>query len=272
MFPSLRHNAQRIIADLPTALRLVKRDYAVQYAGTGLGILWLLLQYAFQIAVFFLIFGVFLPAGHAGTPSPPAGSEFLFYLLGGMTLWMPLSEMLQRSGSILYDNRTLVRRTSVGLRLFLWIPLLQSFLHYAILALPILLIGLSRGVVSLLWPLGLLWGFFTLLFFSGWSLLLARISILLKDVSPVMRLLLQILFWITPIAYRIPEHLLNYMRFNPLYGIVEIHRRFLFGTGGTGIQDLVSLLFPSVATFALLSLCVYAISRLRLKTIVVDQL
>lgn len=261
--------ARRILEELPVVLRLVKRDYAVQYAGTGLGILWLLVQYVFQIAVFFLIFGVFLPGGRSAGSAP---HDFLFYLLGGMTLWMPLSEMLQRSGSILYDNRALVRRTAVGLRLFLWIPLLQSFLHYLILALPILLAGFFRGVDSTLWPLGLLWGLFVLLFFSGWSILLARISILIKDVSPVMRLLLQVLFWITPIAYRLPERLLPYMRWNPLYGVVELHRRLLFQTGSVGLADIATLLFPSVALFAAFSLAVYALSRIRLKTIIVDQL
>src|SRR5262245_23837011 len=58
-------------------LSLVRRDYAVQFAGTMLGLVWLFFQYGFQIVVFFIVFGFLLPGKFASDTH-----DFLPYLLG----------------------------------------------------------------------------------------------------------------------------------------------------------------------------------------------
>jgi lipopolysaccharide transport system permease protein len=281
-------------------LALVRRDYAVQFAGTALGILWVLAQYFFQIAVFFLIFGLILPA----TPAAPeavgetagriaarmAGArvDYLSYLLGGMCLWLPLSEMLLRSCSILADNRGLIRRTGLGLRGFLWVPVFEGVLHYALIFGLVCLIGLARGVLSPLAPLAFLWGVVTILALSGWAFIFARISILLKDVSPLMRLVFQVLFWLTPIVYVAGPKLLAYFACNPLHAPLELHRRFLFAGEASGFAPgfadwsvaletagaslAAPFMWIGVIWFVALSLPAYLLSARRLNALVVDQL
>lgn len=243
-------------------LSLVRRDYAIQYAGTALGLVWLLVRYSFQIGIFLFVFGLLF--GDSMRVAP--GSDYLSFLLGGMTLWLPLSEMILRSAGILVDNRALIRRTSVGADAFLWIPVVQSLFQYIILS---LLAGaglLVRGSLSPMFPLALLFGLAVILVFSGWGFFLARVSVLLKDTTPLLGILLQVVFWSTPIAYAAPASWARFFLWHPLAGMMAVHRALFSG----GPMEFDVLLGGGV--FLLVSLPVYFISSRRLRTIVGDQL
>lgn len=292
--------------DVGLILSLVRRDYAVQFAGTALGIVWVLVQYVFQIAIFFLIFGVIIPQSPAVASAAGGGklamftagqADYLSHLLGGMCLWLPLSEMLLRSCSILADNRGLIRRTGLGLRGFLWVPVFEGLIHYALIFGLVVLVGFARGVLSPLAPLAFLWGAVLILLFSGWAFIFARVSILLKDVSPLMRLIFQIAFWLTPIVYMVGPEMMSYFAWNPITGLLEMHRRLLFFGVPAGAPGLAGLapagesvvaifsfhlsegpggpifgIWSGVIWFAALSLPAYLLSARRLNTLVVDQL
>ena len=186
MPPVLARRLHWIREDLSLIYSLVRRDYALQYAGTLLGLAWLLVQYVFQVALFYVIFGLLLPAG--GRVAGPENADYLAYLLGGMALWLPLSEMLLRGCGILTENRQVVRRTVVGARLLLWVPVFEALVHYTILFVLVLGVGALRGTSPGWFPAAYAFGCLVILFFGGWSFLLARVGIIFKDVSPLMRL------------------------------------------------------------------------------------
>ncbi|MCR9144661.1 MAG: hypothetical protein NXI24_20655 [bacterium] len=294
----------RRLPDVGLVLSLVRRDYAVQFAGTALGIVWVLAQYIFQIGIFFLIFGVILPqspaaaaAGSGKLEAFTAGqADYLSYLLGGMCLWLPLSEMLLRSCSILADNRGLIRRTGLGLRGFLWVPVFEGLIHYALIFALVAGVGLVRGVLSPYFLLAFGWGACVIVAFSGWAFIFARISILLKDVSPLMRLVFQIAFWLTPIVYVVGLEWMRIFAWNPITGILEAHRRLMFAgaPGGSGsyggFADLTAAgesiaalfvhlpggsmfgIWSGVVCLVALSVPAYLLSARRLNSLVVDQL
>lgn len=244
-------------------LSLVRRDYAIQYAGTALGLVWLLVRYSFQIGIFLFVFGLLFGDGLRAAP----GSDYLTFLLGGMTLWLPLSEMILRSAGILVDNRALIRRTSVGADAFLWIPVVQAVFQYLILALLAALGLWIRGTLSVLFPAALAFGLLILFVFAGWGFLLARISVLLKDTTPLLGILLQVVFWSTPIAYAAPRSWAEFFLWHPLAGVIAVHRA-LFSPAGAFAWE--SMLGSTI--FLLASIPVYFISSRRLRTIVGDQL
>jgi len=63
-------------------LSLTRRDYAIQFAGTLLGLIWLIAQYAFQIGIFFVIFGFIIKAGTLPGKSAMGGALAFFRGLG----------------------------------------------------------------------------------------------------------------------------------------------------------------------------------------------
>jgi lipopolysaccharide transport system permease protein len=240
-------NAQDSIREpMPALLRtlfaLIRRDYAVQYAGMTLGLFWLFINYGMQIGVFYLVIGKELYAGE---------KEYVIRLLSGMTLWIPLAEMLIRSGSILSENRVLIRRTNTGRELFIWIPVVQAMFHYLLLAIPIsLILSCSRSGLSPLSALfslitGLLAGWIALLIVSPWALILAKLAVILRDLTPLLRPVLQILFWLTPIAY-LPA---QWSQWNPLTYLMALHASFFAGSPLPASGSLAALtgLFITVA-------------------------
>ena len=269
-----------LYTDIQLTLSLVRRDYAVQFAGTSLGILWVLIQYAFQIAVFFLIFGVILGDALSGSGTRAevlaAGTtDYLSYLLGGMALWLPLSEMLLRSCSILADNRSLVRRTNLGMRGFLRVPVYEGIIHYALLFVIVAGVSLMRGGLAWTAPLAFVFGCLVILGLRGWAFIFARVSVILKDISPLLRLLFQVLFWLTPIVYTadLAGRHAGWFRLNPLHGVLEGHRLLLYGSPAdvTALAGNAALwLAPGI--FAVLSAVVYRIAALRLESVAADQL
>lgn len=250
---------------------LVKRDYAVQYAGTSLGIAWLIIQNLFQVGIFYLLFGFIL--GSAAVERPAAsgmgsGKGYLVYLLGGMSLWLPLSEMLIRSCGILSENRSLIRRTSIGISAFMWIPVFEAVLHYAIIFFPSCLIAYFSGELSGVFFLAFIWGVGVIILFSGWGFILARVSVLLKDISPLLRLVLQIVFWATPIVYLAPENLLAYFQWNPFFFFIDLHRQFFVASESEGLF----LHGRGLVLFLALSIPAYVVSGRRLSALISDHI
>ncbi|MDH5654605.1 MAG: ABC transporter permease [Spirochaetia bacterium] len=246
-------------------LVLVKRDYAMQYAGTLLGLLWLLIQYVFQIAVYYVLFGIVFSDG--GGRFIYQGDYFL-YIMSGMMLWIPVSEMLLRSCSIIYDNKTLVKRTGMGMKLFIWIPVVQGLIYYFLLFGISFAAGFLRGGLHVISPLAVFYGAAVILFFSGWSFIFSKASLILKDFTPVMRLILQVLFWLTPIIYAVPEEYQRYLAWNPFYGIIELNR-WMFHPS---YRDLTYVDFQGMFALILLSIVSFLISRIRLESVALDQI
>lgn len=244
---------------ITTLLALIRRDYAVQYAGMGLGLAWLFINYAMQIGVFYLVIGRGLYADQ---------DDYAARLLSGMALWIPLSEMLMRSGSILSENRVLIRRTNTGRELFVWIPIVQALFHYLLLSIPLsLILSLSGGSLSLpsallSLPGGLFGGWAALLIVSPWALILARLAVILRDLTPLLRPLLQILFWLTPIAY-LPA---SWSHMNPLTYLLALHGSLF---AGLPVPESGALSF---AIALLITLMAAVISSFRLNRIVEDHL
>lgn len=242
---------------LTTLFALIRRDYAIQYAGMGLGLAWLFINYGMQIGVFYLVIGRGLYADQ---------EDYAARLLSGMALWIPLSEMLMRSGSILSENRVLIRRTNTGRELFVWIPIVQAMFHYLLLSIPLsLVLSLSGGSLSLpllSLPGALLSGWTALLIVSPWALILARLAVILRDLTPLLRPLLQILFWLTPIAY-MPA---SWSHWNPLTYLLALHGSLFAGLPvpeSGALSFLIALLFTIMAAL---------ISSFRLNHIVEDHL
>lgn len=242
---------------------LLKRDYATQYSGTLAGIFWIIFQSIFQIFIFFILFGFVL----TDRSSNSIKSEYLTYVVSGMALWLPIAEMMIRSGSLLTENRALIRRTPGAIGYFLSIPFAGSIVQYSILFTASILIILLTDhtiILPLYSPIAFIYGIFVLFFFSGYSRLIGKAAVLLKDLTPIVRLLVQILFFATPIVY-ISD--LNWFSYNPLFGLIDLHRQIMTGLSYTDMS-----VFVSTVIFSIISILLFYAGTLRLEESVMDQL
>ena len=91
-------------------------------------------------------------------------------------------------------------------------------------------------------------------FLGGIGLILGVINVFIRDISQVVPIVLQVLFWFTPIVYPatiIPPQYLNFLKMNPLFPIIEgYHDILLYGKA----PDMLHFIPLIVVGFVILSL------------------
>lgn len=232
------------------ALRLlVFRDLQIRYAGTWLGYLWSLLDPLFMSLIYWLVFTVILGARGVGE------QPYLLFLLAGILPWVWLASSLNDSSRALITENRLVR--SIALPRALWV--IKSITAKAmefIFALPIL-IGLAiifgKSVTwELLWfPVAFILQYLLLV---GIGLLLAPLTVLARDMKNIIRLVVRLGFYLTPIIYSVSDvpaqgQFLSYL--NPMTGIVTLYRAGFWPQGTEILYPLLSAVLWALGLFAL---------------------
>ncbi|HEX5069601.1 MAG TPA: ABC transporter permease [Vicinamibacterales bacterium] len=201
---------------------LIARDIKLRYRGSLLGILWTLLNPLAELLVLYFVFGTVL---QVTIPNFPA------YLFTGLLVYGWFQTSLNFATGAVVANRELVRRPGVPVLILPVVTVASNLVHF-VLSLPIL-IGLllvthvPLTAVALLLP-GLIAIEFVLIL--GFAYPVATVNVWFRDTSHVLRIALQLLFYMTPIFYEtstVPANLQWWYRVNPLTHLVGAYRAIL---------------------------------------------
>ncbi len=239
---------------------LVKRDYAMQYAGAALGSLWFLIQ---GVLIFFLYIyisdGLSAIRGYSSTKT-------VEFILSGVLFWIPLQEMIHKSTTVLTENRAIIKRSGVGLDIFYLIPISQMMIHFIILSFPAIVYLIMIKNISLFSILIFPWIFLSALFLYPFTRYISMANVLLKDISPIVRLLLQFGFWSLPILYHPPIQYQSILIYHPLLPFLEIFRSVLLSNYVPDINYNIFIIYIFI------SIMFYIITRISFDKIVPDHL
>ncbi|PJZ53254.1 ABC transporter permease [Leptospira adleri] len=209
-----------MLKNLPILWILVRRDYALQFAGSSLGISWMLVQNISIILIYTIVFLFLHLKGN-----PESAVDFIGYAFSGLLFWVPLQEYMIRGTSILTENRQLIKRSPLGPEIFLWIPFVQMLVHFLVTGIPVLIVLIIFQKLNVyLFPLSILVMFgvgYLLSFVQGY---LARANVILRDITPLIRLISQFFFWSLPILYLSSGFLHSINVWNPLNFPLEVFR------------------------------------------------
>ncbi|MHA6752005.1 ABC transporter permease [Dermacoccus nishinomiyaensis] len=235
----------RIWAHRATLDTLVRRDLRVRYSRSAIGYLWTLLDPLAMALVYAFVFGVIYGTS-AGANSPKHvgrestdGVPIVLFLVAGLLAWNWFNNVINESSRALYAERLLVRSTNLPRELWVARVVISKGIEH-LLSLPVL-IGFilyfwARGEVHLNWQLvfwlpALIIQFILLM---GMGLVMAPVTALMDDFARITRIILRVLFYLTPIVYsihfldgKIPEKfswVTTLFQFNPLTGIIDMYR------------------------------------------------
>lgn len=209
---------------------LVRRDLRVRYARSVLGYLWTVLDPLAMALIYFMIFAVVFKRPDAGY------HPYFLFLLIGLLAWQWFNASVSETSRALLAEAKLVRSTRLPRELWVIRVVIAKGVEY-LLSLPILLLFAAYYVLNgtthlnwrlVLFPVGLVLQF---LLQVGIGLLLAPVTVLIDDTTRVVRIILRMMFYTTPIIYtidRAPEWLKVVLWFNPLSGILEFYRAGFF--------------------------------------------
>lgn len=227
----------------------IKNDFLSRFARSRLGGLWMVIHPLAQVVIFAFVLSAVLSSKLPGISSRYA---YALYLMAGMLAWSLFSELILRSMTVFLDNGTLLKNM-VFPRICL--PLIVSgsalvnniLLFVAIIAVFKLLrqpLGLTTLWLPVLIVLNVMLG-------AGLGLLLGVFNVFIRDVGQVVPIVMQFLFWLTPVAY-MPTALAGrykeWLLLNPLTPLVNAYQNILvYGTqpnwlplAGTAIFAIVS--------------------------------
>lgn len=235
---------------------LVGTDFKLRYQGSVLGYAWSLLRPLFLFLILYVVFVKFLKLG-AGVPHYP------IYLLLGIVLWNFFAEMTSLSLSSVVARGDLIRK----IRIPRWIIVLSSSVSALInLALNLIIVAVFMAVNGVDVSGTVLWFPVILVeiyvFALGVSLFLAAAFVKYRDISHIWEIIMQALFYLTPILY--PVSVITNVSFqqllliNPMAQAIQDARNVLVTTETTTIAEVfhssAARLIPLAASIIILAL------------------
>lgn len=225
---------------------LVLRDVVLRYRGSALGFFWTLLTPLLLMAVYVLVFSVFL---RIDMPHYPV------FLLASLLPWQWFANSLQAGTNSIVEGRMYVGKVVLAPIVLVLVPVLSNAVHFA-LSLPILLILAAIFHVQVGWSilaLPVLIGVQFLLTL-GLLLLLATFNVFYRDALQLVSVLLMLLFYLTPIVYpltSVPEHWRLYALANPMTALTLSYQAiFYFHSSPNWAYVLYAFAFSAVLSGA----------------------
>lgn len=207
--------------------RLVRNDLRARYSGSVFGVVWAYVQPLVTILVFWYVFQI-------GFRNPPVDNvEYILWFIAGYIPWTFFNDGILSSANVFYEYAYLVKKIRFRVWMLPVIKVLSSvYIHLFFL---VFLVGmyLVYGYAPQAAWLSIV--YYTLCLFVllvGCAYLLSSLSVFFKDAAQLVSVILQILFWLTPIFWsdaQMNETALSVLKCNPLYYIVTGYRDALIG-------------------------------------------
>lgn len=212
-------------------LSSIRNDMVSRFAQSKLGGLWVILNPLSQVLIYALILSNILAAKLPGIDNKYA---YAIYLMSGLLAWTLFSELVSRCLTLFIDNGNLMKKMNFPRITLPSIVIGSCVLNNALLFMAMLVIFALLGHefnAAMLWLIPLTFCVVTLGF--GVGLLLGVFNVFMRDIGQVVPIVLQVMFWFTPIVYPldiIPSQYRDLMSFNPLYPIIDgYHQVLVYG-------------------------------------------
>ncbi|GAB3690801.1 ABC transporter permease [Angustibacter aerolatus] len=209
---------------------LVRRDLKVRYASSALGYVWTVLDPLLMTLIYFFVFSVIFKRGQNSPESP-----YIVFLAFGQLAWGWFSGAVNDSCRALVSEKKLVRSTRLPREIWVLKVVGSKGIEY-VLSLPVIVLFLVTSQTAPSWrhllffPLGLL---IQSVLLVGLGLMLSAVTVLVTDLARVVRIVLRMLFYATPILYSIQSldgrpNLQRLFDLNPMTGILDLYRASVY--------------------------------------------
>lgn len=175
--------------------QLVITDFKLRYQGSVLGYFWSLLKPLFLFVILYIVFVKFLKIGD-DIPHAPV------YLLGGIVLWNFFAEVTNSSVKAIVERTELIRKINFPKYNIILASCTSAFINL-LLNLVVIAVFMAfnhvPATLHLLWMFPLVAELF--IFALSASFILSALYVKLRDVNYIWEILMQALFYLTPVIY-----------------------------------------------------------------------
>lgn len=220
----------------------IRNDFRARFARSRLAGLWGVINPLIQVAIFATILSSVLATKLPGVEN---SYGYAIYLLAGMAAWGLFSETLTRCISVFVENGPILKKIVFPRICLPAIVTGVSLFHFLIFMCAVLVVVFVThrwpgwAIVHLV-PLSAL----LVAFAISLGLFLGTLNVFMRDVAPVMQVVVQLWFWFTPVVYPItvvPESVRVFLSMNPIYPAVDGFHRVLLYSRPPVWSDLIPL-------------------------------
>jgi lipopolysaccharide transport system permease protein len=235
-------------------LSSIKTELRIKFIRSRLGVFWMILNPLAQVLIFAFVLSAVLSAKLPGIDNRYA---YTIYLMAGILGWSLFIEIVNRCLTLFIDNGNILKKL-VFPRITL--PLIATgtalvnniLLFFAILAI-FGLLGHLPGTALLWLPAPMV---VNIAFALGFGLALGVLNVFVRDVGQIVPVIMQFLFWLTPIVYMadiIPSKYRGWLLLNPLIPIITGYQNaLLFNRPPNWLAlTVVALIAATLLAFAL---------------------
>lgn len=201
----------------------IKKDIGGKYKHSFLGILWSFVNPLLQIMVYAFVFQVILKSNI---------ENYAVYLCCGLIPWQYFSSIVLRGSAIMIDNANIIKKVYFP-REILPISLVSSEGVNFLISTIIILGFVIFGGIGLSW--NALWYFLILaiqyIVSIGVSFIVSSITVYFRDLIHILGILMQLLFYATPIVYSmdaVPENFKWIVKINPMSYLIDGYRNIFY--------------------------------------------
>ena len=220
----------------------IKKDIRGKYKSSILGVIWSFLNPLLQLAVYAIVFPLIMKSNIP---------NYTVFVCCGLIPWTFFSTAISRTSFVMIENANIIKKVYFP-REILPISIVTSEMVNFIISTVIILafvmaygIGFSWYIVF--YPVILIIQYILLI---GISLLVSSITVYIRDLQHFIGILLQLLFYATPIVYGldiIPESFRWILKINPMSYIIDGYRSIFYyqrmpDFAGLGIVFAISLI------------------------------
>jgi lipopolysaccharide transport system permease protein len=233
----------------------IKTEFRVRFVRSRLGGFWMILNPLAQVLMFAFVLSAVLSAKLPGIDNRYA---YAIYLMAGILGWSLFAEIITRCLTLFIDNGNILKKLAFPKIALPLIVTGSALVNNALLFLAVLLIFGLLGH----WPgKALMWlPVLTVLNIGlalGLGLILGVLNVFIRDIGQVVPVIMQFLFWFTPIVYMahiIPTQYQHWLVLNPLIPIIQGYQNVLLYNRAPPLLDLgvLTLLTLLLLTFSLM--------------------
>lgn len=203
-------------------LELTKKDFQARYLGSYFGIVWAFIQPTINILIFWFVFEI-------GFKSAPVQNfPFILWLISGMLPWFFFSESIISATTSIIDNSYLVKKVVFRVSILPIIKLLSALFIHLFFVIVLFTMFLVYGYQPTIYNVQVVYYIFAaIMLILGVSWITSSLIVFLRDVGQIVTMVLQFVFWLTPIFWSlsiVPDKFKNLLQLNPVYYIIEGYR------------------------------------------------
>jgi len=234
---------------------LFRRDLRAKYKGSVLGLAWSLAHPVVLMLVYLFVFSVMLKIQPADT------DHYWLFLLAGLPVWVFFATSVQSASRSLLENANLIRKVRFPRQLVPLSMVATQLVSFGVMLAIVLTLSLvympsARDTAWLALPVAACFVGFV----AGFSLAIATLNAIYRDVEHIIAALLLPWFFLTPVLYSlesipgVQDHprLVDLIHYgNPLTPPVEAVRDPLYYGVAPALGDVVYVVVSAVASLAL---------------------